>query len=506
MNNENTNNEETHDLDIDSYNYEELLNIFKLSKLAYLQEIHESYYDKQKILNKIEDEKERKKMLSFFKKAYDKILITFRENEKKKYKNDFLENPEHKNTILRNDTRISTIPIKKTNPPINDIFQNNYPKGVLNPIKRKEITKIVSLDSIFRKNYKTTISTDYVVDLPEPINNVISMELISLEFPNLIYYMSEKSKTNKLSIHIKFIDISNQTIDRVLESRFDVIIPDTTSSIGDLAIHFNNRFNERGNLKFTDTNKYPNANPESFIGALLHAERDQFQNKLIIRRKNFVEWDLVSRNATGIYDELQKYDIYDVSGVEKNTSYPLIDFNKLNRDETTVLSERQYIELSIDFNPYDIPDRKSLAWKMGFRKETTINVPYYPPTILKHKPNETYYLYMSPEATYGENIDEYFFLYVDDFVGNHNESIIVQSDNNYLRQNILARIQRRNTIMFESNQDNNSDFIFKAREYFGPVNIKKLRLKLIDKFGDLVELNNVDYSLALKFTQLYNNM
>tara|TARA_Y100000816_G_scaffold202429_1_gene148972 strand:+ start:471 stop:740 length:270 start_codon:yes stop_codon:yes gene_type:complete len=86
MNNENTNNEETHDLDIDSYNYEELLSIFKLSKLAYLQEIHESYYDKQKILNKIEDEKERKKMLSFFKKAYDKILITFRENEKKNTK------------------------------------------------------------------------------------------------------------------------------------------------------------------------------------------------------------------------------------------------------------------------------------------------------------------------------------------------------------------------------------------------------------------------------------
>ena len=164
------------------------------------------------------------------------------------------------------------------------------------------------------------------------------------------------------------------------------------------------------------------------------------------------------------------------------------------------------MEVTIDFNPYKIPQRKSLAWKMGFRKDTVINIDYYPPKILKHKPNDIFYCYMLPEATYGENIDEYFFLYIDDFVGNHSESIIVQSDDNYLRENILARIQRRNKKMFETNNDNNNDFIFKKREYFGPVNIKKLRLKLMDKFGQPLELNNVDYSIALKFVKLYNNL
>ena len=277
-------------------------------------------------------------------------------------------------------------------------------------------------------------------------------------------------------INIKFIDVSNNTVNRTLESQFDIVIPDTTSSIGDLAVHFNNRFNERGNDKFIDQN------PESFIGALLHAEQDQFENKLVIRRKNYVEWDLAARNNTGIYDNLQLYDDYGEKNDEKTTQYPLINFVKLNYDEKR--SNRQYLELSIDFNPDNIPAKKSLAWKMGFRNDTKISTNYYPPRVLKHKPNDTYYLYMKAEATYGENIDQYYFLYIDDFVGNHNESIIVQSDENYLKQNILARIQRRNANMFEVNHDNNNDFIFKKREYFGPVNIKKLRLKLIDKFGE----------------------
>ena len=494
----NANENETHDLDINSYNYDELLDIFNLSKLSYLKEIHESYYEKQKILNKIENDNERKKTLNFFKKAYDKILIIFRDNESKKNKNEFLTNPHNKNTILRNDTMISTIPIKEKKPHVPEMFSNNYPKGIINPIKKKEITTIVSLDSIFRKKYNITRSTDYIVDLPEPVNNVISMELISLEFPNIIYYISEKSKTNRMVINIKFIDVSNNTVNRTLKSQFDIVIPDTTSSIGDLAVHFNNRFNERGNDKFLAQN------PQSFIGALLHAEQDQFENKLVIRRKNYVEWDLAARNNTGIYDNLQLYDDYGEKNDEKTTQYPLINFVKLNYGETR--SNRQYLELSIDFNPDNIPAKKSLAWKMGFRNDTKISTNYYPPRVLKHKPNDTYYLYMKAEATYGENIDQYYFLYIDDFVGNHNESIIVQSDENYLKQNILARIQRRNANMFEVNHDNNNDFIFKKREYFGPVNIKKLRLKLIDKFGEEVRLNNVDYSLALKFTQLYNNM
>ena len=117
-------------------------------------------------------------------------------------KNHFLDNPTHKNTILRKDTTISNIPIKENQEIINNVYNNNFPKGVINPIKKKEITTLISLDSIFRKNYNITNSTNYMVDLPEPVNNVISMELVSLEIPNIMYYISEKSKTNKISYQV----------------------------------------------------------------------------------------------------------------------------------------------------------------------------------------------------------------------------------------------------------------------------------------------------------------
>ena len=52
--------------------------------------------------------------------------------------------------------------------------------------------------------------------------------------------------------------------------------------------------------------------------------------------------------------------------------------------------------------------------------------------------------------------------------------------------------------------DNGSDLIFKQRDYFGPVTIEKLRIRLLDHFGKVLDLNNNDYSFALEFKQLYS--
>lgn len=43
-----------------------------------------------------------------------------------------------------------------------------------------------------------------------------------------------------------------------------------------------------------------------------------------------------------------------------------------------------------------------------------------------------------------------------------------------------------------------------TRNYFGPVDIEKLHIKITDKFGRVIDLNNMDCSLALTFTCLYN--
>ena len=43
------------------------------------------------------------------------------------------------------------------------------------------------------------------------------------------------------------------------------------------------------------------------------------------------------------------------------------------------------------------------------------------------------------------------------------------------------------------------------REYLGPKNISSVHIKLVDAFGNDVNLNNADFSFTLCFTQKYTN-
>jgi hypothetical protein len=42
------------------------------------------------------------------------------------------------------------------------------------------------------------------------------------------------------------------------------------------------------------------------------------------------------------------------------------------------------------------------------------------------------------------------------------------------------------------------------RYYFGPVNITKLQIKLVDEFSRLVDLNYSDFSFTLRMTTIYS--
>ena len=53
-------------------------------------------------------------------------------------------------------------------------------------------------------------------------------------------------------------------------------------------------------------------------------------------------------------------------------------------------------------------------------------------------------------------------------------------------------------------ESSNGDEVWFKRCYFGPVDIMKLRIKLLDEFGRTIDLNKSDYSFTLKIEQLYN--
>ena len=98
---------------------------------------------------------------------------------------------------------------------------------------------------------------------------------------------------------------------------------------------------------------------------------------------------------------------------------------------------------------------------------------------------------------------KYLYLAIDDFNNNVNNYFTGAFNNSVLNKNILARIPRyfndQELLSLPAPNDNEH-----CRSYFGPINIQKLRVQLLDEYGRPVSLHNRDYSFSLEFDCIYN--
>jgi hypothetical protein len=167
----------------------------------------------------------------------------------------------------------------------------------------------------------------------------------------------------------------------------------------------------------------------------------------------------------------------------------------------------------LDFTLAQEPNRplyRNMGWMLGFRKKW-YNVKY---GAIHRSYNDisanaiTYNGYLRSESYFGNFIDTYLFVEIDDFHNNFpTDSIISLVDpetNAYIGKNIIARIAIPSGIETAIIMDNASDRIFKRRDYFGPVNMEKIRVRLLDRFGDVINLNSSDFSFTLEAKQLYS--
>ena len=52
--------------------------------------------------------------------------------------------------------------------------------------------------------------------------------------------------------------------------------------------------------------------------------------------------------------------------------------------------------------------------------------------------------------------------------------------------------------------ETNKSIITEPREYFGPVDISRLRIRVYDEYGRILDMNNADFSCCLTIKQVYN--
>ena len=101
--------------------------------------------------------------------------------------------------------------------------------------------------------------------------------------------------------------------------------------------------------------------------------------------------------------------------------------------------------------------------------------------------------------------DRYVYLSVNDYQYSQNSTNVVCFDKMAITDNILAKIPLLNGKFSLTIDENDSNPLIKIRQYKGPVNIGKLDIKLLDRFGNIINLNFMDWSFSLEMEILYDN-
>lgn len=315
--------------------------------------------------------------------------------------------------------------IKASDDPLILREQSKYTKGThRNPLDKKIVKKSVSFDTRFRDNYFLTTPSDFSIDLPMKLNNVVSMQITAMELPTSFYNIDRSFGNNFFAL-----------VDPVNRITQMVTIPDGNYTYADLINQVNVALYALDvNTMFSNINFTLDINKESGSGRVL------------------VALGTCTTNPT------------------TNPTYFTLNFQtdeNGNEDRTTPLPLK-------------------FGWMLGFRNGMyTNNISYI------------------SEGLIDLSSPRYVFFCVDD----HNNSM---SDNFYsvysssiLNRNILARISVRGNV-FNYMAQNNLGLTTNAREYYGPVNINKLSFQLLDEFGRVLNLHNMDYSFCLTFETVFD--
>lgn len=331
----------------------------------------------------------------------------------------------------------------------------------LNPTTVKTVTKVVCIDSIFRDNPSATESSNFVYKLAEPINNVVSIKLSSIEMTNNWYLFAEYDYSNIFTVtcyNIPIYDGNNAVIDIIDEKKHVIRIPEGN--------YLAEPFTEALGYYFANTGQ-----GLEYIGI--------YVNSVNAKTEFFA----------GIYQNPEKYpyDPYlDEDVPDDKKFYFKIDF--------TIPEKTTY------------PLYKTIGWTLGFRKYEYIvkyDVTKKSKRITESQ-NQTYFTYLESESSYGSSFYQYIFLELDDFQKNVSSNAIISYNGDYnLSNNIFAKIVISSGSL-TTITDNGSDKMFKQRNYFGPVKLEKIHLKLLTRFGDVLNMNGNDYSITLEVEVLYS--
>ena len=108
-----------------------------------------------------------------------------------------------------------------------------FVRGVLNPLRKRTISRTITIDTRFRENYFNSSATNFNIQLPMILENVLSIQLSSIEMPTSYYVISNQYNNNFFTL----------TVNDVSEI---IVIPGGNYTTASITTYINNQLKTLG--------------------------------------------------------------------------------------------------------------------------------------------------------------------------------------------------------------------------------------------------------------------
>ncbi len=318
-----------------------------------------------------------------------------------------------------------------------------------------EYTETISIDSRFRTNYNSSTSSNFTILFPNTLTNVKKMKLISSEIPVTEYFFSTEKNNNIFSLEV-YYQSNTESI--------NITIPDGIYFASDLNNYINTYFD--------------NIELDHNYLQYLYFSINEHSGKTVIRLKTLQE-------MSDFNEEVETSDQITFNPNGQDISFKLINLNSTFEESALYIMGFSENQLNTTFDT-----------------SSTYNVTEF---------SDKYQAYCKSDNIFGNVLNTYFYIIVDELSNgkvraarNRYGDIWYKTGwkalmNDTYTKNIIGKIQIKQPT-FNTNIGTSTDNTFNERTYFNGTSISQLNIKIVNKFGNVVNLNNSEVALALEFT------
>jgi hypothetical protein len=438
--------EQNFDLDINNYTTNDLLSFFKLDENYTVDDLTTRELDIIKEVTKANSKyatKYKFDIVNFIKSAKE-ILISF--------KHEFETN----NEISKNTSKnISSFLNKGRDDSVGKIINPFYthpalerninPPHSIDGYNHNTTTSVYMFNTATRNDFLTSIPSSCTFDLPLTWSNVIQISLVSANIPNVMYAFNNEAGTNQI-----YIEEDGTGLFGLITIPEGNYVPYSIKGL--LAV-----------LPITNAS-FPDVLTDAINTTLGSANRFQ----VTFNPSNYSMTITNTTNTFSINTIIKEPT--DLCSVYSNT---FNNNNNINITDKTNISKITYVQ--------------TMGYLMGYRE-------------IFYSGQKSY----TTESVFDNIYSDYLYFVLDDFTGSQTTSNTYGIlDQGLLAQGILGVIPI-NSGVYTTTFDNNANFIYKKREYFGPVDISRITIKLLNQKGNVVNLHGTDFSFALQIKTIYN--